>query len=169
MFRGQYETALTLLQEALALDPNNARTRAALAFTYLRLGDANAGLAEAERAVELAPAMGVYYTSRGECRAALGEVEGAVADFETALRLEPANYRIYYNYACFWAGRGDENQCRRYLERTLTLCPPFFPPLVLRDPALARVRDAAWFAEVIRAGTREKRNGVDYPGGTTSN
>jgi Tfp pilus assembly protein PilF len=157
MFRGQYETARALLAQALADDPGYARAHTSLAYTLMYQGDANGGLAAAEKALKLAPEFAMAHTARGDCRARLGNVFGAVADYETALRLDPGNYRVYYNFACFWCEQGDGARCRRYLERALELCPPFFPDIIPRDPSLAAVADDNCFNELITAARKRQK------------
>ncbi len=158
MFRGQYETARALLAQALADDPGYVRAYTSLAYTLMFQGDADGGLAAAEKALTLAPDFATAYTARGDCRVRLGDVFGAVADFETALRLDPGNYRVHYNFACFWCRQGDGAKCRRYLERALELCPPFFLDIVARDVSLAAVVDEDWFKDLVARAAGRKKN-----------
>ena len=157
MFRGQYDTAWAMLQQALKEDAAYPRTHTALAYTLMYQGKPEEGEAAAARALELDPRFAIGYTARGDCRARRGDVAGAVADYEAALTLDPANYRVYYNFACFWCDQGDEERCRRNLEIALNLSPAFFPEIVRRDPSLAAVAGAPWFSALVAAARAKKK------------
>lgn len=58
------------------------------------LGDGPGGLADLDRAVQLAPENGMAWASRGEVRAGLGDPRGALADLDAALRLLPPGAQL---------------------------------------------------------------------------
>ena len=47
-------------------------------------------------AIQLDPESAYAYGNRGVAKAALGDAEGAIADFDTALRINPKYAEIYY-------------------------------------------------------------------------
>lgn len=148
-FRGRYAEALAFIDEALVVHPAFARAHAAKALCLTQLGNASGGLNHAEKAVALSPAEGIYYTTRAMCKARLGDRDGAETDYNHALTLAPDDYRVYYNVACYWAERSDEEKCRRFLADAFSLADASFADVAADDPDLGRYSDRPWFRELI--------------------
>ena len=60
----------------------------------LLMDDLEGALADGNRAVELAPTLGIAYGRRGFARARLGDIAGGIEDLETFSRLEPGHQDI---------------------------------------------------------------------------
>ena len=148
-FQGKYDEARAALERAVTLTPNSPRPYSAMALCLAQLGNPRAGLEYAEKAVTLDPASAVALTARGFCFHRLGDGERAVADFERALQLDPSDYRVWYNFACHWAERGDEEKCRYYLATAFDLAPAHFAGAAGADPDLGRYSQKDWFRELL--------------------
>ena len=93
------ERAVAMYEERLAATPDSLREHRFLAQAYLA-GHAYAPAREiAEAGLALAPADAALTASRGEARAGLGDVEGALADWRRALRLDPEDIGALYGSA----------------------------------------------------------------------
>ncbi len=166
-FRGHYAEALGFIDRAIALAPDFARAYAAKAVCCAQMGEPRAGVELAEKALALEPDFAVAYTIRGLCRGRLKDHERAVADYLTAVKLVPDDFRVYYNFACYWAECGEEELCREYLEHAFALTDAGFGDVAVLDPDLARYSGAAWFRELLAnlkrraAGARGEDEGED--------
>lgn len=125
---GLTDRAIALLEELLALRPDDRATRANLANAFLRIGENAKGMALVKGAPEpslarveayihqqegrLEPAAAAYrraiegdandlssWNNLGNVLAATGDIEGAIAAFERAITLAPADLPIYLNLA----------------------------------------------------------------------
>lgn len=90
-----FSGALRDLEEAAALAPRCAWTRAHLSRAQIMAGDLDAARRSLDAAVKLAPKSGWIRAWRGELRRRRGELEPALADFEAALRLDPSQELVY--------------------------------------------------------------------------
>ena len=91
-------------REALAGDQLSRRDRAAthvnLGILLRRAGRLDEALAAHDRAAELAPDLAEIYANRGVVHLAARRPRAAIADFDRALGLEPAEpHRVHYNRA----------------------------------------------------------------------
>jgi TolB-like protein/Flp pilus assembly protein TadD/tRNA A-37 threonylcarbamoyl transferase component Bud32 len=107
--------AREMFLEAIAIDPGYALAHAGLAdscsFLYMYFEGDEALLEEADaasqRALELAPDLPEAHAARGLAVALSKRYDEAEAEFETAIRLNPALFEPYYFYArtCFQQGK----------------------------------------------------------------
>ena len=102
-----WRRAIEAFHKAIALDPDYAAAYANLALSEYVLADSTGdaagqrqAMADAERAVTLAPQEADGYASRGVLRMTfLWDWNGAEADLEKALALDPASDKVQGNYA----------------------------------------------------------------------
>lgn len=149
--RGRFEPGLEAFRRALALEPERVRALRGVALCLSQLGKAKEALAYAERAVELARDPGLAYSTLGLVLHRLGRGEEAEKAFALGIKNTPDDYRVYYNAACYWAERGNEEECRRHLAHALELAPEAFASQPAQDPDLARYSREPWFAELLTA------------------
>ena len=116
-----------------------------------QLGRAAEALAYAEKAVDFARDPGLACATLGLVLHRLGRGDDARTAFLRGLECTPDDYRVYYNFACYWAEAGDEEECRRYLALTLELAPASFGGNPAQDPDLARYSRREWFTELLAA------------------
>jgi len=147
--RARFGEALNRMEDALALNAVYERALRGKALCLTQLGRAQEALAVAELALERYPESGLNYSTRGLCLHRAGRSAEAEADFERAVELAAEDYRVYYNYACFWAERGDEERCRRYFGYALEAAPENFAYVPPADPDLARYSRREWFLDLL--------------------
>ncbi len=155
-FVGRYAEALGLFDEALTLEPSFVRAHTGRAISLAQLGRPEDGLAAAENAIRFAPHFANAYCIKGICLHRLGRPDEAQAAYARALALGPDDARVLYNYACYWAERGDENKCREYLTRAFHHVELDAIDHSRHDPDLARFVDAEWFRETLAAAKANK-------------
>ena len=148
---GRFEAGLAAFRRALALGPGRVRALRGMALCLSQLGRAAEGLAYAEKAVELAREPGLAYATLGLVLHRLGRDDEAEKAFDLGVKNTPDDYRVYYNFACYWAERGNEAACRNYLGLTLELAPASFGGNPAQDPDLARYSRREWFTELLAA------------------
>ena len=102
-----WRRAIDAFHKAIALDPDYAAAYASLALSEYVLADLTGdragqrqAMADAERAITLAPQEANGYASRGVLRMNVSrDWNGAEADLEKALALDPASDKVQGNYA----------------------------------------------------------------------
>jgi TolB-like protein/DNA-binding winged helix-turn-helix (wHTH) protein/Tfp pilus assembly protein PilF len=122
--------AVSLLQEAVRLDPQYARPHAALGDAYMSGATGLAGrtaftesLAAADRALALDPMLSEAYVTRGHARAHLFDWDGAERAFQRALELDPNYVPARYLHSELLYCRGRFDQAIREAQRARTLDP----------------------------------------------
>ncbi|MEO8159839.1 MAG: tetratricopeptide repeat protein [Arenimonas sp.] len=133
--RGPVEAALAAFQRAIALDPGYANAYAQLGFVQASSADFAASpaareatiaraLASAEKAIALAPDLPIAYLSRGNTRYRMRwDWQGARADFDRALTIEPNNAQAMVNYAPVLFTLGRREQGLEVLRRAVVADP----------------------------------------------
>jgi Flp pilus assembly protein TadD len=82
--------AFEVLAQAREQAPLDAAVAAEIGTRFLKEGQPDAALEELGRALALAPNDPRNYNNRGVALAQLGQMEAARADFERAVRMDPA-------------------------------------------------------------------------------
>jgi tetratricopeptide (TPR) repeat protein len=152
--RGRYEDAVAAFEEALALEPDRVRAIRGKALCLSQLGKAQEALAFAEEAVKLARYPGLSYSTLGLVLHRLGRRDEAEKAFHLGMENTPDDFRVYYNFACYWAEVANEEACRRYFGLALDLAAESFVPQPPNDPDLGRYSHEKWFAEMLAARKR---------------
>jgi serine/threonine-protein kinase len=114
---GRYDEALEIAHEVNQLDPHFALARATLGWAYIHKNQPELGLAELERAVQLAPDSTMFLAQLGE---ALGQVGKAEAARDVLRRLEELSKQRYvspYHRAYVYTGLGEFDRAMDWLER----------------------------------------------------
>ncbi len=114
---GRYDEALVEALASVDFDPTSARAHATLGWAYLKTDQPDRGIAEIQRAVELAPAHGMWLAQLGQAFAELGRTSEAR---EVLARLEALSRRGYvapYHLAYVYTGLGEREAALDCLER----------------------------------------------------
>jgi TolB-like protein/tetratricopeptide (TPR) repeat protein len=94
---GELTQSLEILQEALAVNPNDADVHAGLGETLRASGDLDAAALHHRRAIELDPAFWRHHWELGAVLTENGQPGEAVAYFNRAIRLQPDSPAPYYS------------------------------------------------------------------------
>jgi tetratricopeptide (TPR) repeat protein len=95
--QGDYAVAISLLNELIALRPDNAADYNNRGLMYFRNNQIVEALCDLSQALEINPNLDSAYNNRANCYAAQGELAEAISDYDIALDLNPANLRAWIN------------------------------------------------------------------------
>ena len=95
--QGDYAVAISLLDELIALCPDNAGDYNNRGLMYFRNNQIIEALCDLSQALQINPNLDSAYNNRANCHAAQGDLAEAIADYDLALDLNPANLRAWIN------------------------------------------------------------------------
>jgi tetratricopeptide (TPR) repeat protein len=95
--QGDYTVAIALLDQLIALRPDNAADYNNRGLMYYRNNQMIEALCDLSQALEINPQLDSAYNNRANCHAAQGELAEAIADYDLALDLNPSNIRAWIN------------------------------------------------------------------------
>ncbi len=106
----RYKESLKQIEEALALEPNNAYYQFKAAEILREVGDDDRALMAAKLASNAAPEDSFYHYWAGDLLIEMGRYDEALVSLRAALDLSPGDDFLYFRAACaFWgAGRKQE-------------------------------------------------------------
>lgn len=95
--QGDYAVAISLLDELIALYPNNAADYNNRGLMYFRNNQIIEAFCDLSQALKINPWLDSAYNNRANCHVAQGDLAEAIADYDLALDLNPANLRAWIN------------------------------------------------------------------------
>lgn len=104
--RGRDTVAIARLQHSVERDPKNVQLLDLLGGTYLEAKDLTHATETLTRAVTLDPGSWVAYRDLAQVRLAADDANGAVRNYETALRLAPTQARVATELAGLYEKQG---------------------------------------------------------------
>ncbi|HSE98266.1 MAG TPA: tetratricopeptide repeat protein, partial [Blastocatellia bacterium] len=132
-----WHNSLTLLQNAVAVDPQSAYARSALSTAYYAQGDLRAAKETADMAIRLDPTcidaylnLSIYARRQGQLSEAIQILERAE---KVAAESEPeALHRVYRGLGIIYEQLKDLERAEQYLQQSVTSIPrPYAPNLYL--------------------------------------
>jgi type IV pilus assembly protein PilF len=123
--RGQMAVAIEEVNEALRLDPNNARAYNVLGLVYTTLGDTAKAEQSFRQALTLAPQDSEIHHNWGWYLCSHGRARESIAEFETAIRnpLYKTPETALVNAGRCSASLGDTAAAEAYFKRAFTTSP----------------------------------------------
>lgn len=115
--RGDFPSAIPLLEKACAVRPSSAIAFANLGAAYLKEGQTLDALRALQRAASLDPANPRTESNLGEALVRAGRFSEAAEAFKIAARAEPDNRDVLYNWALALFDQGDLKQAGEVLAR----------------------------------------------------
>ena len=123
--KGEYSMAISDYDMAIRDQPDFAVALNNRAWTYFRWGKAEIGLPDVERTLQLTPTSPHAFDTRAHIRKALGDVDGALSDYDSAMRHGGAPitrlYQCGLKALTFYSGEIDGTQ-RPELSEALGKC-----------------------------------------------
>jgi tetratricopeptide (TPR) repeat protein len=123
---GQHEEAITMLQEELRRDSDNAQTCCALSDILMRMGRYEEALAKAKKAISIStspPFWSLYFL--GLSHWYMEQFEEAIAAFKEAIDKEPENLYAHVALAGSYSSAGREEDARAEAAEVLRIDPNF--------------------------------------------
>lgn len=118
--QGDLDRAIADLTKAVELQPTDLKVRLMRAALAVKQKDYTLAVADCEVALQ-AEANQQAYSLRGDCRLATGDLEGALADFEAAQRLDATVVAVYEQRARELEQNGDKSRADEYHEKAQAL------------------------------------------------
>jgi len=144
----RYREALEMMERAMEADPTYDRSHLAKAFVLSKLGRSDDALEICDAFIRDNPGNAYAHTTRGTCFMNEGMKAEAEEAFREGVRLGGDEYLHAYNYACFLAQEGREDEVREMLIRALELAPNI-NTRAATDPDFEHYRDQEWFQELV--------------------
>jgi ribosomal protein S12 methylthiotransferase accessory factor len=122
--QGDPKTALTYLEAALNLEPNEQDIPSICSYMGIALkdmGEYRQALSVLKKGEELDQERTDIYNLMGFCHFMLKEHEAAIKNFETVIQLDPSSAIDYANIASNYRDMGQPAKAIRYYEMALTL------------------------------------------------
>ncbi|MCC7474692.1 MAG: tetratricopeptide repeat protein [Pirellulales bacterium] len=130
--RAAYQEAVNEIHAALEHEPANASLQVRAGEMLLAIGNGEAALDCAERAIQLDPKLGTAWALRGRCHYQLNHVDQALADLHHALQYSENDADVLFDVATIYRQRGQAARCLTTLHQLLDTYPPGAEP----QPAL---------------------------------
>lgn len=121
--QGDYDAAIEIWQQAVALQPNFGAAQLELAEIFQQFEDWQAAIAAYTAAIQLAPSAELHI-QLGRCYLQLGQIEGAIVQFQSAAKLR-SNWAVAYaewGYALLQKNCLDEAKLQ--FQHAIDLLPP---------------------------------------------
>ena len=120
---GALDAAAELYDSVLAIDPENAEVLQLKGILLAQSGAPEEGLHLLERSVVLAPEDGRIRSNLAKLRLDLGDIDGAVLDYEAARQHDPDDTVLEFNLAGALALAGRRDAAIEHLEHARDLSP----------------------------------------------
>lgn len=147
----RFEEALAALEEAITSDPEYVRAYTAKANTLAMLGRPEEAITICDEIIVKNPTFALAYTTRASALHRAGRPTEAADNYRRGIESAPDEHLTHYNFACFWALEGNEEECEKYLRRALEL-EPRSKPKAATDDDFAAVRGKEWFQNLVAFG-----------------
>jgi adenylate cyclase len=117
LYRRQHKEAISELERALSLDPNDAASLASMGYTLSMAGRPKEAIEYINRGMRLDPSNPSRYLALlGMANFCMGELAQAATLSEKALRLNPKNVSMGFQLAAFYGLLGRDQEARAALE-----------------------------------------------------
>jgi tetratricopeptide (TPR) repeat protein len=115
LLRDRHEQAVAQFHEELRISPNHASAMIQIAQEVLKQGEVESAMRWATQAARLAPRNFVVRRVLGQVKLQANDIAGAIADLETAVKLEPDSPSVHYTLARAYqrAGRNADAERER--------------------------------------------------------
>lgn len=133
--------ALTLLEQAIKLDPTAEAAYNSLGNVYYQQGRYQQALAMYQKALAIDPDYAKARTNLGNTYMQLAMDTRAIDEFQKVLRADSSYSLAYYNLACVYARSGNSTMAAQYLQQAIAL-EPQARTWAQTDTDFARVRTA---------------------------
>ncbi len=121
---GQTGEAVRTLRRILAIDPNNAMAWQNIGTAELGAGRLASAREAFEKSIQADPRWSAAYNGLGAVQLRMGDRDGAIGQWKTAVALDRGNFDALFNLATELVNAGRLDEARPYLERFVAEAPP---------------------------------------------
>ncbi len=118
---GDYNGAIAIYQQALSLDPKNAKIHSGIGYLYAQQGNFQAALAAYRRALAINPNNSEFYYAVGYIKGNLADTPGAKEAYRRAIQLNRNNINAYLGLGVMQARLGDYEAAMWAYEQAMNL------------------------------------------------
>lgn len=111
-------TAIEHFTLAIQEDKNNVECYAERAVAYLNTNQFDLSMFDMHRCIEMEPNNSYRYSCRAFLKAKIGDTEGAIADYEMAVKLDPEDAIAYNNLGLVQETKGFRVQAQKSFEKS---------------------------------------------------
>jgi Flp pilus assembly protein TadD len=111
-------TAIEHFTLAIQEDVNNVECYAERAVAYLNTNQFDLSMFDMHRCIEMEPNNSYRYSCRAFLKAKIGDTEGAIADYEMAIKLDPEDAIAYNNLGLVQETKGYRVQAQKSFEKS---------------------------------------------------
>jgi tetratricopeptide (TPR) repeat protein len=144
--QGQYDVAVQLIKEAIAVNPRAAKFHNSLGVVSMALGKPEQAIAAYKRALTVKPDYAAAYKNMGNALLSQGRYDEAIVSYKSALRFRPNAAQIYNRLGAVLDEQGCYGAAVESYRRALQLKPDYVE--ACNNLALA-LRAQGEFAEAI--------------------
>jgi tetratricopeptide (TPR) repeat protein len=121
---GNYDQAISIMQEATAADPTKDLLWAYLADAYRGAKKYPEAIEAYQKAIAINANSGAYHNSLADALAKSGQTEKAIAEWNMAAQVEPANAATYYfNEGAIFTNAGKLDEANAAFDKAIQLDP----------------------------------------------
>jgi len=140
--QGKYQEAITAYDQAIALEPKNARAWGGKGVALNQLGNYTEANEVLDEAVAISPAYAKAWYEKGNALYGLGRYDEAITAYDKALEISPEYaYLTYYGKANALSGMGNYTGAIPLYDKALSLEPRYPGPWTMKGNALAASGD----------------------------
>jgi tetratricopeptide (TPR) repeat protein len=121
--KGEYDKAIADYDQALAINPEDARACCCRGAAWRAKGEYDKAIADFNRALAINPQFASAHNGRGAAWYGKGEYDKALADLNEAIRLKPNEVSAYYGRAMVWYDKGEYDKAMDDCNEAIRLRP----------------------------------------------
>jgi len=123
----QWDTAVTLFEETLRLDPHRAAAQNGLGVALGKLGNRDASVSAFQHAIEIDARYAEAHYNLGLCLEQSGDLEQAISELKVANQLKPDYVDAQYALGITFQQKGDVDRAVEFFEIVLRVDPRSAP------------------------------------------
>ena len=118
-----YDKEIQDLDEAIKLDPKDARYFHSRGYAWCSLKEYDKGIKDFDEAIRLAPRMDTPYAGRALAWFDKGDYDRAIVDYDEAIRLDPSKAHYYVIRGNAWDRKNNHSKAQKDFEEAARLDP----------------------------------------------
>lgn len=115
--RGNHEKSLSLIEKSVEIAPGNAEYVFEKGVILFHCGKKSLALLQMDTAVQMEPANPFRYAGRAYIKDGLGDTDGAIADYEIVLKLDPEDAVAHNNLGLLLEKKGWQEKAGQHFKK----------------------------------------------------
>ena len=123
MTKGQFGEAVTVLRNALEVDPGDSKAHLNLGYSLGQTGHMSEAMAEYRKACDLSPDDPIAFAEFALALAQVGKPDEAIANYRKSLALDASNAGVQADLGAMLSEKGETAEGLEHLEKAVALKP----------------------------------------------